>query len=409
MKYRIKNKKRSIKKSLVTVLALVLIISLGATNNWFGILGNHTTYAAGDLNINWNVPTGDPIFVVENMLPGDTEDRNVEVTNGGSVTRDVGVKGVKTDEIASFAGVLDFVISADGNPIYGTGSPTGPKTLQQFFNESSGPNGLPLTSLGSGNNVTYNFLATFPSSSGNEYQGAKVVFDLIIGIVLDDLPNECNIEDFNGPVIYGTSGNDKINGSSQSELIITFEGDDKVMGGGGNDYIITGAGKDKVDGQTGDDCIFTNEGDDTVSPSKDRDQIYGGEGDDKLDGGSEDDIIYGGLGKDHILGGLNNDLIYGEDGDDHLEGGTNNDQVFGGEGNDKLEGGSGVDNLKGENGNDEIYGGSDADIILGGNGNDKMEGGSGNDNINGELDTDSARGDSGIDTCVAEVKFTCEL
>lgn len=391
MKYKFRNKRRSIKKSFITVIALVLIISLGVTNNWFGILGNNTTYAAGDLNINWNVPTGDPIFVVENMLPGDSEDRDVTVSNGGSVPREVGVKGVKTEEIASFAGVLDFVIYADGNPIYGTGSPTGPKTLQQFFDESTGINGLALTNINNGDSDTYNFKATFPTTGGNEYQGAKVVFDLIIGIVIEDIPNACNLEDFSGPVIYGTDSNDKINGSSQGELIITFEGDDNIKAGGGNDYIISGDGNDKIDGQTGEDCIFTGNGDDSVSPSQGIDHIYGEDGNDKIDGGTENDVIYGGNGNDFIKGGLNDDLVYGEEGDDTLEGGTDKDTLYGGNGKDKISGGSGDDKAYGENDNDQLFGGSNNDLLVGGN------------------DIDSAKGESGTDTCDAETETTCEL
>src|SRR3989304_2133677 len=169
-------KKRSIKKRLITIAALVLIGAIGLQNTWFGLFDKNTTYAAGDLNITWDgVPDGDPIFVVENMLPGDTEDRDVDVANGGSVPRDVGVRGVKTEETASFAAILDFVISEGGSDLYGGTSPTGPKTLQEFFDESTGPNGLFLSNLGKGDTTTYNFLAKFPSSAGNECQGARGV------------------------------------------------------------------------------------------------------------------------------------------------------------------------------------------------------------------------------------------
>src|SRR3989344_5864177 len=171
------------KKKILSLISLVLILTLLIYANNIGLFAKKTAYAVGDLNVLWGVPDGDPIFVVSNMLPGDTEDRDVDVANGGTVPRDVGVRGVKTEEIASFAAVLDFVISEDSTEIYGGSSPTGPKTLQEFFDESSGINGLFLSTINNGDTVTYNFMATFPPESGHEYQRAKAVFDLIIGIV----------------------------------------------------------------------------------------------------------------------------------------------------------------------------------------------------------------------------------
>ena len=178
------------KKKTLIIVSLVLIGAIGIANNFFGIFEKKTAYAVGDLNVLWGVPDGDPIFVVENMLPGDMEQRTVTVNNGASSQRPVGVRGVKTDEIASFAAILDFVISENGTDLYGGTSPTGPKTLQDFFDVSGGPDGLFLSYIPGGGSTSYKFKATFPEGSGNEYQGAKVVFDLIIGISID-IPDEC--------------------------------------------------------------------------------------------------------------------------------------------------------------------------------------------------------------------------
>lgn len=364
-------KKRSIKKSILTIVSLLLIAVIVIHND--GLFNDNTTYAAGDLSINWNVPTGDPIFVVENMLPGDTEDRDVVIENTGPSPREVGIKGVKTDEIASFAGILDFVIAADGVPIYGTGSPTNAKTLQEFFDESSGMNGHSLGILNSGDTSTYNFKATFPPESGNEYQGARVVFDLIIGVIADEIPAECNLINFTGPTIYGTSDSEYIQGTGKSEMIITFEGNDKVEAGGGHDCIITGEGKDYVDDQTGNDVTDLGPGDDIQSPSGGKDVIYGGTGKDKIDAGSSDDKVYAGEGDDWVDGGSGKDLIQGGSGNDTLTGGSGNDEVFG------------------ESGDDSLFGGSGKDFLDGG------------------ADEDSANGQTGTDTCIAETETNCEL
>src|SRR3989344_3576744 len=68
----------------------------------------------------------------------------VDVSNGAPSPRSVGVRGMETSEIGSISGVLNIVISEGATDLYGGSSPTGPKTLAQFFAESSGPNGIPL-------------------------------------------------------------------------------------------------------------------------------------------------------------------------------------------------------------------------------------------------------------------------
>lgn len=140
-------------------------------------------YAAGDLNINYHVPLNDPIFVVANFLPGDTENRNVDVTNNGSITRAIWVKGVRTGGVGSspkLETVLDIVIKDGVTPIYGAGSPTGPKTVQNFFTDSSAPAQVTLGTIGPGVHKTFNFKVTFPPTAGNEFQKKSVIFDLKI-------------------------------------------------------------------------------------------------------------------------------------------------------------------------------------------------------------------------------------
>src|SRR3989344_1458503 len=360
------------KKRILIITSLVLIGTIGFQNNWFGLFERKTAYAVGDLNVIWGVPDGDPIFVVENMLPGDTEDRDVDVANGRTVSRDVGVRGVKTQEIASFAAILDFVISEGGSDLYGGTSPTGPKTLQEFFDESAGPNGIFLSTLGNGDTTTYNFKATFPPGSGNEFQGAKVVFDLIIGIV-SDIPAECSDIEFSGSPIFGTSGNDTIRGTRGSDLIFALEGNDKVFAWSGDDCIVGGKGNDELRGETGNDIIFGNEG---------------------------NDLVIGAVGKDLLFGGVGNDTVKGENGEDVMFGNEGNDIMKGGNGDDVINGNGGNDNINGENGSDRVQGDGDNDTLIGGNGPDTLIGNDG---------TDSANGQNGADTCDAEVEVNCEI
>ena len=139
--------------------------------------------AAGDLNINYHVPPNDPIFVVANFLPGDTENRNIDVTNNGSMPRAIWVKAIRTGGVGSdpkLETVLDIVIKDGATPIYGTGSLTDPKTVQNFFTDSSAPAQVTLGTINPGVHKTFNFKVTFPTSAGNEFQKKSVIFDLKI-------------------------------------------------------------------------------------------------------------------------------------------------------------------------------------------------------------------------------------
>lgn len=326
------------RKKVFIIILLVLIGFVGLRNNWFGIFEKKVAYAIGDLNVLWGVPDGDPIFVVANMLPGDMEPRTVNITNGASSPRDVAIIGVKKEEIASFSGILDFVISKNSTEIYGGSSGTGPKTLQDFFDEAASPSGLFLSQIPGGGSTSYTFKATFPSSAGNEYQNAKVVFDLIIGIFID-IPEECEEIDLLDDPIIGTSAAETLNGTGGNDLILGLEGSDIIFGNGGDDCILGGPGaENSIHGGEGNDVIFGNEN---------ADSIFGDGGDDLIFGGSGGDTIRGGEGNDHILGNENADTLEGGNGNDILEGNDGADTLRGNAGNDNLIGGAGIDDANG--------------------------------------------------------------
>ena len=92
-----------------------------------------------------------------------------------------------------------------------------------------------------------------------------------------------------GSVIFGTTGNDTINGTINDDLIIGDLGKDIIFGGSGNDVI---------DGSEGDDLIYGEDGDDIMKGSEENDIIYGGNGSDRLIGNEGNDILEGGAGND---------------------------------------------------------------------------------------------------------------
>lgn len=358
-------------KRIILVISLIFLIgALLYSNN--GFKNPQTVLAVGDLTVSWGVAEGDPIFVVSNMAPGQTEQRVVNVLNTAPTSRPVGVRGVKTSETGNLSTVLNFVISENGTDLYGGTSLTGPKTLAQFFTDSLDPDGISLSTLGPGSSTNYTFKATFDSSSGNEFQGTQVIFDIIMGIAID-VPDECEEAGISGFPIFGTSASERINGTQGNDIIFALEGDDRVFGFGGNDCIIGGEGNDQLRGETGDDFIF---------------------------GESGNDLLIGAVGNDQIFGGEGNDNIRGENNDDQLFGEAGEDKITGGNGNDQIDGGAGNDDISAENGNDSASGGD---------GSDKLDGGAGNDNLTGDSGLDSANGKSGTDTCDSEVEVNCEL
>ncbi len=141
-------------------------------------LSSHRAQAA-DLIFDLGVPSGQPIFVIDNTLPGDSETRTIKITNNDTTPHLVKVRSQKTSETKNFSQILQITIKANTTDIFG-GS-TGTKTVSQFFNASDGPNGMNLTTINPGQTVNYIFTVFFPPSADNAYQKASIVFDLIFG------------------------------------------------------------------------------------------------------------------------------------------------------------------------------------------------------------------------------------
>ncbi|GAB5471801.1 MAG: calcium-binding protein [Rhodospirillales bacterium] len=164
-------------------------------------------------------------------------------------------------------------------------------------------------------------------------------------------------------VSIGTSANDVILGTNES---------DQIYGVTGND-ILTGLGST--------DTIFGGEGDDVVGGNGGADSLFGGSGKDLLSGDSGNDDLRGGDGDDRLFGRLGNDQIRGQDGDDTGYGGGGNDSLFGAGGDDSLRGGGGDDRLGGGSGTDTLVAGNADDTLNGGSGVDTAEGGAGDDSF----------------------------
>lgn len=95
-------------------------------------------------------------------------------------------------------------------------------------------------------------------------------------------------------------------------------------------------GDDVIDGTAADNVIYARGGDDLVAGLSGADTLYGGTGDDTLDGDNGRDRLYGEAGRDKLIGG---------DGNDRLFGGAGRDRLIGGDGNDRLRGGTRADDF----------------------------------------------------------------
>src|SRR5688500_17757715 len=112
------------KKILLQFLALASVVG----TIWFGVsrqglLAPETASAVvGDLTIAWGVPEGSPIFTVTNFAPGQSEVRNVDVTNNAGVVREAGVIGANLTGDSALAGQLEIKIARGGVDLYGGAS-----------------------------------------------------------------------------------------------------------------------------------------------------------------------------------------------------------------------------------------------------------------------------------------------
>lgn len=111
-----------------------------------------------------------------------------------------------------------------------------------------------------------------------------------------------------GSVITGTSGNNTLKGTSNSDIINGFEGNDTISGLGGGD-IIRGFG--------GNDTIYGGEGSDLLLGQSGKDYLVGGAGVDKVYGGSLADFlgVRDSKPKDLAVGGDGTDTCRADSGD----------------------------------------------------------------------------------------------
>jgi len=99
---------------------------------------------------------------------------------------------------------------------------------------------------------------------------------------------------------FGTSSDDTLNGTDQSEIFLGFGGNDTIFARGGNDLAFGGRGNDLMFGGNGNDHLFGGRGNDALVGEGGKDHLFGGSG---------RDLLLGGPGKDLLVGGADNDTF----------------------------------------------------------------------------------------------------
>ena len=100
---------------------------------------------------------------------------------------------------------------------------------------------------------------------------------------------------------WALDGNDTVNGSGASELILGNEGEDFLTGFADNDSLFGGKGRDFLDGSDGNDCLSGGLDADFLIGEAGDDILFGGRGNDVLDGAEGDNTLVGGLGRDFLI------------------------------------------------------------------------------------------------------------
>lgn len=136
-----------------------------------------TRVFAADFMVDFHVPAGTPIFDTSNLKPGDEITKTIDVKNTSALTRNAIVRGIRTDydgEAPHIDEALMILIKEGETILYG------PRSASQFFSDSVFPGFVPLSTLTSNQTKTYAMTVSLPESTGNEFQGKSVQFDLYI-------------------------------------------------------------------------------------------------------------------------------------------------------------------------------------------------------------------------------------
>jgi hypothetical protein len=177
-------------RNIITVVAAVFLLA----TLLFIVQKNRSrnVKAYGNLVVDYGqVVDEEPIFDFDDFKPGDCEERVVTITNASDSPSLVYVRAENVNEIGNLSNALYFsMYDVSLHHTYGVDSP---KTVEDFFNESTYP-GIPLFTLGGGENINITFHVCFEINSGNEYQNTSTMFDVVFAAKdsSHEIPDDCS-------------------------------------------------------------------------------------------------------------------------------------------------------------------------------------------------------------------------
>lgn len=170
-------------RKIITLSLAVILIGLGviAYNN--NKNSEAIVRAFGPLNVTF---PSVPMFNESNWFPGKSITKSITIENTDLFARNVGIRANNFHDtgVPGLSHGLSIIISNGGNIIYGEGSPTGPKSLMNFYSEPV----VWLALLPLGNIAVFDFTVNMDIQSGNEFQGSSTTFDLFAGVDNEDSP-----------------------------------------------------------------------------------------------------------------------------------------------------------------------------------------------------------------------------
>lgn len=171
-------------KRYLRIFILLLVVSLlsyTARDDLF--FKNESVRAFGDLTVDSGVSSVTPIFNSQSMSLGESETKIVTITNSATKPRLISLRGIRTNDMGidtEFEAVLDIVIEDEAGPLYGRGSQTGSKTVQDFFIDSKDPNGIQLNTINPDENKIYAISVSLPENAGSKFHAKAVIFDVAL-------------------------------------------------------------------------------------------------------------------------------------------------------------------------------------------------------------------------------------
>ena len=150
------------------------------------------------------IPSNTPLFDTDNMIPGESVVRSVEISNNTQDSCTIALQIDNGQVDPQDFNIRLFTLIESSTEIYGTSNGSGGassnRTLEDLFTDGL----VHLGNIASGNTQTYTWVFTFDEDAGNEFQDAKTTFDFdMIFDCIENVEGEggdgLNIGDSNDP------------------------------------------------------------------------------------------------------------------------------------------------------------------------------------------------------------------